>query len=281
MLFLKLIRVHDWIKSFFVLLGPIYGRHWTSLFNQGLVAALSFCFIASAVYVFNDWYDLEADERHPRKSKRPLAQGLISVHQALIVMGLCLVAGLVLAWSLSLILLAVMLAYLSINLFYNLYGKHIPYIDVLCIASGFMLRILAGTIGIGIPVSKWLLLCGTLVSLNLALSKRYLEMRYVGVNNTRLVLARYSQQGLLITLRLVALGVVISYSFYCFNMVTMGILSNWIFATLPCGVFAYWRLDFLLRQQVSNDNPVNVLLCDNYSLFNACLFFILTVVVLL
>lgn len=279
MILLKLIRINDWLKSLFVLLGSVYGRYWYALVSEGLVAALAFNCVASSVYIINDLCDLKQDRLHPIKSKRPLAAGLISSRNAAVVMVLCLVAGLLIAYLISRSLLMILCAYFIINLFYNSFAKQLAYLDVLIIASGFMLRILAGTLGIGIPISHWLLLCGTLVSLLLALLKRKLELNYVANDATRVSLGQYGNKGLNWCLNLVSVLIITSYTMYCF-VVDSGENSLGLLMTVPSCVFAFLRLRVLLQLPITNDNPVSFLLSDKWSLINMIVFVLLTLVTL-
>lgn len=275
MVFIKLIRLHDWLKSLFVLLGSIYARKWSVLLHQGLLAALSFSLIASAVYIFNDSRDLSQDRSHPIKSKRPIAAGLIRLSTAYWIMAACLLLGMTLAYFLSLELMIILSVYLCINWFYNVMAKRIVYLDVACIASGFLLRILAGTVGIGIPVSKWLLLCGTLISLYLALAKRKLEYQLSLGSVTRSVLTQYRFDSLSYSLSVVAIISVVSYGAYCYTMDRYGLASGLMF-TLPSCVIAFWRMAYLFELPGNQDNPIELVGRDTWSVINIAVFVLIT-----
>jgi len=140
------------------------------------LAFLAFCAIASSVYVMNDILDAEADRQHPTKKNRPIASGAVSLRK-----GWWLSAGLALlalAFSalVSLWVLAYVLVYALLNVGYSLQWKHVPVMDVFIISAGFMLRILAGTVGLGIAPSSWLLLCGLMLTLFLGFAKRRAEL---------------------------------------------------------------------------------------------------------
>ena len=148
---IKLLRPHQWLKNSFVLVGLLFGHAWhdSDKIMQALLAFAAFCLLSSAVYIFNDFLDRNADRLHPLKRQRPLASGTVSISAALVLMTICLAAGLCLAFGTSRAHW-VFLLYIAINIAYTLGLKRVVLLDVFLIASGFMLRLFAGTIGIGI-----------------------------------------------------------------------------------------------------------------------------------
>lgn len=150
--YLKLLRPHQWVKSGFVFVGLLFGHAWNDalLVHKVLLAAAAFALVAAAVYVLNDLADRERDRAHPEKCRRPLASGTISVVQAVLLAGACLLAALALATQASTTVLLIVVAYALINVAYSLGLKHVVLLDVFIISAGFMLRILAGTLGVGI-----------------------------------------------------------------------------------------------------------------------------------
>jgi hypothetical protein len=178
--FLRLLRPRQWIKNAFVLTGLLFVKHRDPVdYLNAALAFCAFCFAASAVYIFNDIHDLEADRQHPIKSQRPLAAGLVDRFDAEIIAFTLSALALLFAefidgWAAP----AIILAYLAINVAYTLKLKYIPILDAFIIAFGFMLRILIGTYAIGIAASDWLLLTGMALTLFLAFCKRQAEGRY-------------------------------------------------------------------------------------------------------
>ena len=171
---LRLLRPQQWIKNGFVLIPAFFagkiGLLGTS-YNL-TVAVLAFCAIASSVYIFNDIYDLENDKLHQVKRNRPLATGDVSVKNAIILMLIMVAFATGLALLVGLTFFYIIASYFVLNLFYSLYLKHISLIDISLIAIGFVLRVLAGGIAAGVPVSKWLILMTFLLACCLALGKR-------------------------------------------------------------------------------------------------------------
>ncbi|MFM9972074.1 MAG: decaprenyl-phosphate phosphoribosyltransferase [Burkholderiales bacterium] len=176
--FIALARPAHWIKNGFVLMGLLFGHGWNNppLLRDVWFCFAAFCLVSSAVYAFNDFMDREADRAHPKKRERPVASGAISGSAALI-FAICLaLGGLALAATASTIAVGLVLAYIALNLGYSLGLKHVVVLDVFLISAGFMLRILVGTLGIGIEPSNWLIFCGFTLTLFLGFVKRRSEL---------------------------------------------------------------------------------------------------------
>ena len=163
---IRLMRPHQWLKNVFVFAGLLFSQAWHNgpLVERVLYAFLAFCCFSSLVYILNDWRDRASDAQHPTKRLRPLASGAVSASQALMLAAALLIAGIALAWG-SRALLLILALYVALNLAYSWRLKHVPVVDVSIIASGFMLRLLAGTMAVGIPPSRWLLLTGLFIAL--------------------------------------------------------------------------------------------------------------------
>lgn len=184
-------RPHQWVKNVFVFAGLVFSQSWenTSLDLRVVLAFAAFCCASSLVYILNDWHDRASDALHPVKRNRPLASGAVSPFQAL-----CLAAGLVAA-SLFLAasnrtLLVLLAMYVALNVAYSWRLKHVPVVDVSIIATGFMLRLLAGTVAVGIAPSRWLLLTGIFLTLFLGFCKRKAES-FQDASTRRAVMVHY------------------------------------------------------------------------------------------
>ncbi|TAL66164.1 MAG: decaprenyl-phosphate phosphoribosyltransferase [Legionella sp.] len=270
--YLSLLRISHWSKSMFVLLGFIYTPN-SGYFIPALLAAFSFCLISSAVYIYNDIEDRSEDSMHPHKCKRPLASDKVSVFDAIVMLFLLLFLGLVLGCLVSKKLGLILCIYMAVNVAYNHVLKLIPVFDVGCIALGFMLRVLAGTIGIGLQISTWLLVAATLLSLFIALNKRRLEMQLGLKHATRAVLKKYNPQMLHWLIVGIGIACFITYLFYTIYARDE---SFYFILTLPFAAFALWRFSWLATQDVANDDPVNVFLSDRLSRLNLWCFITLT-----
>lgn len=275
--FFLLLRMSHWTKAAFVLLGVFYSGS-TVYLTKALGAALSFCLIASAVYIYNDIQDIEEDRLHPKKHRRPLTSGEVSLDFALAMLGVLLVGGLLLGWLISSTLAALLAAYLLLNLAYNHILKNLPVFDVLCIASGFMLRVLAGTIGIGLPISWWLAITATLISLFIALCKRRLEKQLDLKYTTREVLQKYSPNLLSILIALTAIASFIAYLLY---IIYVHYESFYFLLTLPFAAIGLWRFARLTTRDSDNDDPVSLFFRDSLSRLNLWCFVLLTLFALL
>jgi 4-hydroxybenzoate polyprenyltransferase len=251
---LRLMRPHQWVKNTFVLTGLLFGHAWHSpnLVLHALMAFVAFCLISSTIYIINDIVDLEQDKLHPSKRKRPLPAGKISIGSALrlaIVLG---VSGLLLGYFASVTVAVILLLYTMMNIAYSYKLKHIVILDVFIIATGFMLRILAGTLGLGIPPSQWLLLCGLMLTLFLGFSKRRAEIITLSDDKSsqRKVLEEYSPILLDNMIGITAAGLIMSYSLYTMNAETILIQGtpNLIY-TVPFVIYGVFRYIYLLHHE--------------------------------
>ena len=271
---IRLARPYQWVKNSFVLVGLVFGHAWgdaATWQSVGLVFA-AFCLASSAVYVFNDIADREADRAHPHKRLRPIAAGEVSVAAAAWLSGLLAAAGLTLALLASLMALAIIAAYLVLNGGYSLGLKHVAILDVFIIAAGFMLRILAGTLGVDIAPSQWLLLCGLMLTVFLGFAKRRAElmtMHEAGANggDHRRVLADYSPALLDRMIAVSAGGVIICYALYTVSAetaLTHG--TGKLVWTLPFVLYGVFRYLWLLHREGGGGDPSRELLRDAHLL---------------
>ena len=195
--YIRLARPNHYVKNGFVWIPLFFGHKLNDLqavFNT-FWAFLAFCLTASVVYALNDLLDVREDRLHPVKKLRPIASGAITAKQAtgflLIFLALAITVSLI---FLSNNLLFILMAYLFLNLAYSFSLKHIAVIDVVCIATGFVLRVFAGGIAAEVPVSHWLVIMVFLLSIFLALAKRRddLILNAQGHNNGRRSLPNYN-----------------------------------------------------------------------------------------
>lgn len=273
---LHLLRASHWSKSIFVLLGLIYSQD-SAFLAPALFAALAFCLISSAVYIYNDIEDRGEDRLHPHKRFRPLASNTVSLLDAILLLFLLLISGLIIGWMVSRQLAVLLCLYLLINLTYNHFFKLIPILDVLCIATGFMLRVFAGTTGIHLPLSLWLAIAATLLSLFIAFNKRRLEMQLGLKHSTRKVLKEYHPillRWAIICTGLASFFTYLLYTFFARNE------SFYFLLTLPFAAFALWRFAWLSMQAVKDDDPITVFLSDRLSRLNLYCFIILSIMAL-
>ena len=264
-------RPHQWVKNAFVFIGLLFGHAWRdpNLTTQAGFAFAAFCLISSTIYIINDIVDMEQDRHHPKKNQRPLVSGQISVIAAIILAVVLGALGFVLALGASKIVVIILVAYALMNIAYSLWLKHVVILDVFIIATGFMLRILAGTLGVGIPPSQWLLLCGMMVTLFLGFTKRRAEIMALAEDKAahRKVLEHYGPVLLDKMIGITAAGLIMSYSLYTMNPDTIRIhgTSNLIY-TVPFVMYGVFRYIYLLHHQSRGGDPSHDLVRDHHLL---------------
>lgn len=219
---LTAMRPRQWVKNVLVLapLLPAARQVDADALRGAAVAFVAFCAVASAVYLLNDVCDREADRAHPVKRFRPIASGAVRPPVALATAGLLLAAGLGLAATRGLGLVLVVLTYVAVQAGYCLGLKHEPVLELASVASGFLLRAVAGGVAAGIPLSHWFLLSAGFGSLFVAAGKRYGEaVRGERTGSpVRQVVARYSSSYLRFVWTLAATVVVGTYAQWAFEV---------------------------------------------------------------
>ncbi len=282
---ISLLRPHQWLKNGFVFIGLLFGHAWSDpvKLGQALAAFAAFCLLASAVYVMNDLIDREQDRLHPKKKGRPLAAGTVGVGAAQALAGACLVGGGAIAWFWAGSAPWIFLAYVLLNVGYSFGLKHVVILDVFIIAAGFMLRILAGTLGLGIPPSQWLLLCGLMLTLFLGFAKRRAELDALGEDGAghRRVLEHYTAPMLDQFIGIAAAGTVISYALYTVSAETVALHgTRALIATVPFVLYGMLRYLWKLHARGGGGDPAQELLRDPHLLAAAAGWLLLVLILL-
>ncbi len=249
----KLMRPHQWLKNVFVFAGLLFSENWfnPALTHPVLLAFAAFCCISSLVYIVNDWLDRHADAEHPTKRFRPLASGQVTLPQAA-VLGLVLLAfGVWLAID-NQVLLTLLALYTALNVAYSLRLKRVPVVDVSVIAAGFMLRLLAGTLAVGIAPSRWLLLTGLFVALFLGFSKRKAET-FHDVASQRAVLADYPPALLDSFMAVTMTATLITYSLFATSPEAQGQHGERLIYTVPFVIFGLLRYAYQVHRGKGED----------------------------
>ena len=215
--FLRLARPRQWVKNGFVL-APLFftpeAVTWVNI-ARGTVAVVVFCLIASAIYVFNDWCDADADRLHPAKSSRPIASGDVAPGTALLWAVLLLAMGA----ALSLVVLpmpasAIAAGYVAMSMLYSARLKHVAVLDVLIVATGFVLRVEFGGAAVGISLTVWIVVCTFLLALFLALAKRRDDLVKALGDTHRPALAGYNLRFVDTAVGVVLAALLVSYLIY-------------------------------------------------------------------
>lgn len=253
-------RPRQWVKSSFVFTGILFANAWRQpqLRGRVLLSAVAFSLLASGVYIINDLLDKESDLNHPRKKHRPLAAGMVSPTAAVSLMVVLLIGALALGMFVSLRVLGILSIYLLANIAYSLRLKHVVILDVFIIASGFMLRILAGTVGVAIAPSQWLLLCGLMMALFLGFAKRRAELYALTGDgpSPRQVLSHYQPVLLDNMIVVTATCVILTYSLYTMNPATIQFHhTESLIYTVPFVIYGIFRYIYSLHRQTVGSDP--------------------------
>lgn len=248
-----LMRPHQWLKNIFVFAGLLFSHTWHNgpLLSRIVLAFLAFCCFSSLVYILNDWRDRAADALHPTKRLRPLASGAVTVPSAMALAAVLLVAGLALAWG-NKVLLLLLGIYVVLNLAYSWRLKQVPVVDVSIIASGFMLRLLAGTVAVSIPPSRWLLLTGLFIALFLGFSKRKAETFHTP-EQQRAVLEHYPTALLDTFMAMTMTATIMTYSLYATSIEAMQQHGERLIYTVPVVIFGLLRYAYQVHRGQGED----------------------------
>ncbi|NWF97488.1 MAG: decaprenyl-phosphate phosphoribosyltransferase [Nitrospirae bacterium] len=176
--YLKVLRIKHWIKNLFLFAAPFFGGKLfeESTLHLALPAFISFSFCASSIYIFNDIRDIERDRVHPEKRNRPIASGKIRKNIAYLLSAFLFSISLILSFKIGFYFFYFIILYFLVQVGYSIYLKTIPILDIFCIASGFVIRVLAGSAAFNVEPSRWLLLTMFMISLVLATGKRLGEV---------------------------------------------------------------------------------------------------------
>lgn len=261
------LRPAQWIKNGFVLAALVFSLQLDDAGAVGrtLLAFVLFCLASSAAYVGNDVLDAGRDAVHGVKKHRPVAAGRVGVREAVLLSAGLAAAALAGAGLLGAAMMACVAAFLALQAAYSVALKHIPVVDVVCIASGFVLRTAAGVVAAGARMSAWLFLATFLLALFLALAKRRAEITSLGdmAPAHRPALDLYRRTPLDTAIPALALFVVALYTQYTLSEdVAQRLGTDHLYATVPfvvCGVFRYL---FLIYGRDQGGNPTEALLGD-------------------
>lgn len=261
------LRVQQWIKNFFVFAPLIFSQN---VFNLPLLvktmfAFVLFCILSGAAYILNDIQDLEEDKLHPVKSKRPLASGRLKTTHAFFACILLVLLGLVGAYFLDIHFFIALLVYFILQIAYSSWLKHVVIIDVFLVATGYLIRVIAGGLAIGVQLSPWLFICTILIALFLALSKRRHELLLLdeGAEAHRPILKEYTPLLLDQMIAVVTASTVISYCLYTVSSETIAKFgtTNLLF-TVPFVLYGIFRYLYLVHQKDEGGSPEALIIKD-------------------
>jgi 4-hydroxybenzoate polyprenyltransferase len=279
---IKVSRPIHWVKnaSLFAALifsGQLFSEHQ---FGSVVWAFFAFGFATSATYIFNDILDVKRDQLHPIKKKRPIASGALPAPVAVFTLACFTLLSILLSSGLPSLFLASIYTYLIMQFFYSIWLKHIPVIDILVIATGFVIRVYAGAFVIDAHLSVWFLLCVISVALFLASGKRRAELGVVGESSeqgkTRSTLSHYTRPLLNSYVTMFGSAAWLSWALFTYNesppvdvqfwtylaeISKTTTISKLLMITIPVVIFGIMRYESLIFEDRS-EAPEKVLLTD-------------------
>ena len=262
----KSMRIRQWTKNAFVLAAVVFDRQ---LGNQpavlkSLAGFILFCLLSSSVYLINDVLDAPADRQHPEKRNRPIASGKLPVSVAITAAIVMIVVTIPAAFLLSVNFGWVTLAYFLINLAYSNWLKHIPLVDVMIIAAGFVLRVAGGVMLVVVErFSPWLYVVTTLGALYIGFGKRRSELALLEkeANSHRRVFDGYTIPLLDQLILIVSSTTIIAYSLYTFSAPNLP-TNHSMMLTIPFVLYGVFRYLYLIQVKQSGGAPEELLLTD-------------------
>ncbi len=271
---IMLLRVAHWAKNLFVFLplffaGEIFDGDKMVHTFWGFIA---FSFIASCIYIFNDYKDIEKDKLHPVKRERALASGKVSVPIAFALMFFCLIAGSLIGWYCDIRFLIILLAYLVLNVAYSFGLKNISIVDIMIIATGFILRVKGGGIIAQVDVSQYLMVVVFLLSLFLALSKRRDDVliKHASGGKMRDSISGYNLEFLNMSIAIVSAIIIMVYLMYTLSPEVIKRLGTYrLYYTSIFVVSGLMRYMQLIYIKADTRSPARILYKDRF--IQACL----------
>lgn len=263
-------RPAQWFKNLFVLAPVVFARRFfdPASVESALLAFGLLCLASSAVYLFNDVLDAEADRRHPEKRHRPVAAGLLAPGLALGAAAFLAVFAMVCGFLATPLLGLCVAGFLLVNLFYTTVGKKTAYLDLLCIAINFILRVVAGAVAIPVVISAWILLCTFFIAIYLGLGKRLHELGTVSPDSRRSALGLYSPKLTWILLYVFALATLAAFVAYTLSSRTVasfgGIQLVWSSPLVALGILRYAQI---VRRLDRRRSPTDSIIFDPAFLF--------------
>jgi 4-hydroxybenzoate polyprenyltransferase len=279
----RALRPKQWTKNLIVFVGAVFALRLTdtgAMFTA-LAAFAVYCLLSSAGYLVNDVLDAEADRQHPLKRWRPVAAGALSARFA-VGLAVALVAlALVLAATIGPGFLTIAVAYMALSALYSLVLKHLVLVDLFAIAAGFVLRVVAGAVAVGVRVSPWLYVCTILVALFLGLAKRRQELTTLeaAAGGHRRNLSEYTIDLVDQLTNIVTSATIMAYSLYTFSAPNLP-RNDAMMITIPVVLYGIFRYLYLVRVKGLGGSPEDVLLADRPLLGTAAAWVVLCAAVL-
>ena len=267
--YIKLIRPKDWAKNLFMFVPVFFAEKIFDLSTVLPVLAgfACFSFVASSIYIINDYRDIEDDKKHPKKCTRPLASGAVSKTAGIIICIILFVAGLTAAFFIRDKFLFILGIYFLLNIGYSFGLKNIPILDIIIIAIGFVLRVKAGAVIARIGLSEWLTIMVFLLALFMAIAKRRDDVliKLSSGTDMRKAVKGYNLDFINTAISLICAIIIVSYFMYTMSPeITLRLKTTRLYYTclfVLAGVFRYLQLIFV---QQNSQSPTKILYKDRF-----------------
>lgn len=269
---IRLMRPHQYVKNLFIFTPIFFAGQFldVSVLYNALIGFISFSITASAIYILNDYKDIEQDQLHPKKKNRPLASGAVHKSLAIPLMFVLLVVGTSLMSWLSLEAMGILLLYVVLNLAYSFKLKHVAIFDIAIIATGFVLRLFVGSTVTEIPLSQWIIIMTFLLALFLALAKRRDDMLiYLDTNiKMRKVIDNYNLKFIEGAMMIMASVTIVAYILYTTSpAITERLQSDSVYLTalyVVLGIMRYLQITFV---EEDSGAPAKKIIRDPFLIF--------------
>lgn len=257
-------RPNQWTKNLLVFLAPLFAFSFdTQTLLTSIKAFIAFCLISSSIYLINDSIDKDKDKEHPTKKFRAIASGLVSIKSAFILSLVYFSLSFIIGFSINIFFGFILILYFLVQILYCFKLKHIPIIEFFCIASGFILRSVAGGVAANIFISSWFLLSVGMLSLFLAVEKRKAEIVNLRNSklNTRKVLKSYSLTLINKFEAVLTSSTIMTYSLWAYGPSIGGSKSPFMVFTIPLvmlGIFRYQMLSEIKQNRILRKSNINL-----------------------
>jgi decaprenyl-phosphate phosphoribosyltransferase len=236
-------RPRQWVKNVLVFAAPAAGAGLGDgeVIVKAVLTFVAFCLVSSATYILNDVGDVEADRRHPTKRNRPIAAGVVPVPVALGAVVALLLGGLGLAYAINWRLGLLLTGYKALTIAYTFRLKHTAILDIMIVASGFVVRSISGGVAVDITLSKWFLAVTCFGSLFMVAGKRHGELLHVGDGSTRKALEQYTLEYLRFVVTMAAAVTIVTYCLWAFEHPRTSDIPWWGLSIAPfvMGIMRY------------------------------------------
>ena len=257
-------RPNQWTKNLLVFLAPLFAFSFeTQTLLTSIKAFIAFCLISSSIYLINDSIDKDKDKEHPTKKFRAIASGLVSIKSAFILSLVYFSLSFIIGFSINIFFGFIVVLYFLVQILYCFKLKQIPIIEFFCIASGFILRSVAGGVAANIFISSWFLLSVGMLSLFLAVEKRKAEIVNLRNSklNTRKVLKSYSLTLINKFEAVLTSSTIMTYSLWAYGPSIGGSKSPLMIITIPLvmlGIFRYQMLSDIKQNRILKKSNINL-----------------------